>query len=228
MFIAEANSLRLNPQRPIVEFAEPAIVVSGVSMQFESPAARLRRWTDPPINALLRHTLPPTRLPLLRATWALQGVSFRIYPGEIVGLVGPKGAGKTTLLKLIARRLIPSRGSIQLRGFASPVLDPQEAATLASSDEVDILLLDEPRSQQSISVYNDLILRCRQHDAAIVLATRDAPSLCTLCTRAIWLDHGVIIQDDLPQEIASQYLDKPREKPSHYPRMLQNPSAIRR
>ncbi|MDR7465283.1 MAG: ATP-binding cassette domain-containing protein, partial [Armatimonadota bacterium] len=37
-----------------------------------------------------------------RPVRALAGISLRIEPGEVFGLVGPNGAGKTTLLKLLA------------------------------------------------------------------------------------------------------------------------------
>lgn len=43
---------------------------------------------------------------------ALQDISLRIPPGEVVGLLGPNGAGKTTLFKLIAGLLLPDQGSI--------------------------------------------------------------------------------------------------------------------
>ena len=42
----------------------------------------------------------------------LQGVDFRIDPGEIVTVVGPNGSGKSTLLRLIVGAVAPSRGTI--------------------------------------------------------------------------------------------------------------------
>jgi len=46
----------------------------------------------------------------------LDGVDFRVGPGEAVGIVGPNGAGKTTLLNVLAGSLRPSEGSIRFRG----------------------------------------------------------------------------------------------------------------
>ncbi len=43
---------------------------------------------------------------------AISSVSFRIFPGEIVGLIGPNGAGKTTLFALLSGFLVPSEGEI--------------------------------------------------------------------------------------------------------------------
>jgi len=45
----------------------------------------------------------------------LQGVNFRIDPGEIVVVVGPNGAGKSTLAKTIFGLLTPHRGRIHFR-----------------------------------------------------------------------------------------------------------------
>jgi ABC-2 type transport system ATP-binding protein len=47
---------------------------------------------------------------------AVQNVSFRIEPGEIVGFLGPNGAGKTTTLKMLSGLLYPSGGSAQVAG----------------------------------------------------------------------------------------------------------------
>jgi ABC-2 type transport system ATP-binding protein len=48
---------------------------------------------------------------------AVDGVSFRLAPGEIVGLVGPNGAGKTTIINMILGVLEPTSGRILIDGL---------------------------------------------------------------------------------------------------------------
>ena len=47
---------------------------------------------------------------------ALEGVSFAVREGEILGLIGPNGAGKSTLLNCVSRVHAPSRGEIRYGG----------------------------------------------------------------------------------------------------------------
>jgi ABC-2 type transport system ATP-binding protein len=47
---------------------------------------------------------------------AVQGLSFQVGPGEVLGLVGPNGAGKTTTLPRIAGIIIPTAGRIRIAG----------------------------------------------------------------------------------------------------------------
>jgi ABC-2 type transport system ATP-binding protein len=55
---------------------------------------------------------------------ALDGVSFEVGRGEIVGLLGPNGAGKSTMMRILTCFLAPTRGSATLAG-ASIADDPR-------------------------------------------------------------------------------------------------------
>ncbi len=48
---------------------------------------------------------------------AVQGISFDIFPGQVVGFIGANGAGKTTTLKAISDLLKP-----RIRSFLLPML----------------------------------------------------------------------------------------------------------
>ena len=48
---------------------------------------------------------------------ALSGVTMRLAPGRIVGLLGPNGSGKTTLIKIINKLLVPDEGAVYINGL---------------------------------------------------------------------------------------------------------------
>lgn len=57
------------------------------------------------------------------SVWALEGVSFDVQPGEVVGLIGDNGAGKSTLLKILSRIVEPTSGGFELYGRVGSLLE---------------------------------------------------------------------------------------------------------
>lgn len=48
---------------------------------------------------------------------AVDGISFHLAPGEVVGFLGPNGAGKTTTLKMLSGLLHPTAGEVTVLGY---------------------------------------------------------------------------------------------------------------
>ncbi|HZQ38098.1 MAG TPA: ATP-binding cassette domain-containing protein [Dehalococcoidia bacterium] len=83
-------------------------IVEVENLQKTFSVVRPRTGARGPLALLLRDR---------RTVRAVDGVSFRIEPGEVVGYIGPNGAGKSTTIKMLTGILVPSGGRLRVAGL---------------------------------------------------------------------------------------------------------------
>ena len=114
----------------------------------------LRPSAPEPLPTAARTSVPARALEITGLTQrfggftALQDVSLRVGPGEVVGLLGPNGAGKTTLIDCVAGNNRLSAGSIVWDGDDVTRWAPYRRARAGLS-----------RSFQSLELFDDLTVR---------------------------------------------------------------------
>jgi oligopeptide/dipeptide ABC transporter ATP-binding protein len=105
-------------------------------------------------------TLPPPAAPPLlavesvdvvlglgwRAAKVLSGVDLRIWPGEIVGLVGETGSGKTTLARTVVGLVAPARGRVVFDGTTISSLRSGARRAIRRRGHVQLIFQDPLRS----------------------------------------------------------------------------------
>ena len=108
--MAETQNVAASPME------EYSIEVDDVTMIFNMASESLTNLKEYFIK-LAKHQL------FFEEFRALKHISFKVKPGEVVGLVGTNGSGKSTMLKIIAGVLEPSEGSVVVRGNISPLIE---------------------------------------------------------------------------------------------------------
>lgn len=101
---------------------EVRIHVEGLSKRYEmysEPSHRLKQMILPHLHRAARRT-PRS---YFKEFWALQNVSFDVYHGETVGIVGRNGSGKSTLLQMICGTVRPTLGNMVIDGRISALLE---------------------------------------------------------------------------------------------------------
>jgi teichoic acid transport system ATP-binding protein len=108
---AEASSeVVIDPSR------DPIVVVDGLHIVYRIYGGGGDKGTA--ATALLRMVRRQNR-PQMKEVHAIKGISFVVYRGEAVGIIGSNGSGKSTLLRAIAGLLPPERGGVYTDGQPS-------------------------------------------------------------------------------------------------------------
>lgn len=84
--------------------------------------SKIYEMYDKPIDRL-KETLSFGRHNYHKDFYALQNVTFQVKKGETLGIIGRNGAGKSTLLKIITGVLESSKGSVEVNGKISSLLE---------------------------------------------------------------------------------------------------------
>ena len=92
------------------------ISVNDVWIRFNLASERVDNIKEYVIKILKRQLM-------FQEFMALKGISFEVKAGESWGFVGTNGSGKSTLLKTISGILKPYKGSVQINGTISPLIE---------------------------------------------------------------------------------------------------------
>ncbi len=98
--------------------AQPVISFRNVSKRFTFADEKPQSVLETVISVYSRRSRHHKR-----DLWAVRDLTFDVYPGQSLGIVGRNGSGKSTVLKLIARILRPTTGQILVRGRLSALLE---------------------------------------------------------------------------------------------------------
>jgi branched-chain amino acid transport system ATP-binding protein len=89
---------------------------------------------------------------------AVDGVSFDVQDGEILGIIGPNGSGKSTLFNCVLGQLLPSEGEIRVDGNTTTGMRPCDLNRLGVSRTFQLLQVFP-----QLSVRDNLILAGQEH-----------------------------------------------------------------
>ena len=83
---------------------------------------KIYKLYDKPIDRL-KEALSVTHKNYHRDFYALNGISFDVEKGQVVGIIGTNGSGKSTILKIITGVLTPTTGELKVNGVISALLE---------------------------------------------------------------------------------------------------------
>ncbi|HXD44281.1 MAG TPA: ABC transporter ATP-binding protein [Pseudolabrys sp.] len=101
---------------------------------------------------------------------AVDGVSFEVREGEILGIIGPNGSGKSTLFNCVLGQLSPSEGEVRIDGKPTTGMRPCDLNRLGVSRTFQLLQVFP-----QLSVRDNLILAGQEHKGTMASRLFGAP-----------------------------------------------------
>jgi len=93
---------------------------------------------------------------------AVNGVSFHVREGEILGIIGPNGSGKSTLFNCVLGQLLPNAGEVRIDGKRTTGMRPCDLNCLGVSRTFQLLQVFP-----QLSVRDNLILAGQEHQGSM-------------------------------------------------------------
>lgn len=91
------------------QYGRPIIKVCDLTMEFKLYSVNPSGLKEYVVQLLKREVS-------YRRLYALYHVSFNVYKGEVIGIIGTNGSGKSTLLKIVSGALKPTEGHVEIVG----------------------------------------------------------------------------------------------------------------
>ena len=106
-----------NPNRNLTIEDNVVVSVEHVTMEFKITKDKIDTLKEYVIRTLKRNKQEKEKIRVL------DDISFKVYKGDKLGILGFNGAGKSTLLKILAGIYEPTSGNIQIKGKIAPLLE---------------------------------------------------------------------------------------------------------
>ena len=160
---------------------------------------------------------------------ATDDVSFKIYKGEKIGIIGFNGAGKSTLLKIISGVYTPDEGEVIINGnIAHEILEFSELGefinlpvknyssgmlsklgfSIATIVDPDILILDEVLGVGDINFKKkskEKIKSLMESNTTVLLVSHSIKEIRNICDKAIWIDKGKVVDIGEVNSVCDKY-----------------------
>jgi len=246
-----------------------SIEVTNLDLTFKVEAEKVDTLKETFIRTLRRDKSKITKI------HALNNISFKIYKGEKVGIIGYNGAGKSTLLNVITGIYPPDKGEVKTYGSISPLLSlgagfdhnysgrqnillngavlgyskkfveskmdeiiefselgeyidipiknyssgmlAKLGFSIATAVNPDILIVDEILGVGDVNFKKksrDKIKYLMDSGTTVLFVSHSIPQVRDICDKAIWIDHGNMVEMGEVNEVCDHYL-KDAEKASN-------------